>query len=308
MGIIKRFDSMDNINPVKHMVEQQKANKYFRLGSDVSVTELLNGPRIVQLANRFPDKLKKDTIDSSLPAMLGTSVHDLFERYLRQYNVAHPGSYLLERRMLTVVKAHSGRLIRIAGRFDILERGNVLWDIKQTSTFKFVKGNVDDFEKQLNIYAYMLSLDGIKVKQVKILAVFPNWDKWERQRQGGTYPPNKMTAYEFELWPFEESKQFFEDRVNLHDAASVLPTDKLPKCTDSEMWAQPTKWAVYKDKTARKASRLLTSEQEAKDYVDDMKDSALAIIKKRPGKRTRCEDWCRCAPVCDQYADYLKGL
>lgn len=308
MGILKRIDKMEDINPLRHMIEQQQASKYVRIGSDMSVTELIDTPRVVQLKNRFPQQLKTDTIESTLPALLGTSTHDMFERYLRQYNVANPGTYLLERRMLIVKEAHSGRLIRVAGRFDILEREKVLWDIKQTSTFKFVKGNVDDFEKQLNIYAYMLELDGIKVNAVKILAVFPDWNKWERQRQGGSYPPNKMTAYEFELWPFKDREQFFMDRLNLHDDASVVPDDQLPLCSDKDMWAQPTKWAVYKDGNSQKASRLFVSEQEAIDYRDGMKDSADAIIKERPGFRTRCADWCKCSPVCDQYQAYLKTI
>jgi hypothetical protein len=308
MGILKRYDNMDDINPVKHMIEAQKANKYVRIGSDLSVTEMTNSPRIVQLANRYPDKLKKDTIESSLPALLGTSTHDMFERYLRAYDVAHPNTYLLERRMLTVQEAASGRLVRVAGRFDILERRHILWDIKQTSTFKFVRGNVDDFEKQLNIYAYMLQLDGIKVDTLKILAVFPDWNKWERQRQGGSYPPNKMTAYKFELWPFKERHDYFVDRINLHDAASVVPDDQLPLCTDEDMWAAPTKWAVYASKQARKASRLFEDKADALAYVNNMQDSATAIIRERPGKRTRCADWCKCSPVCQQYKDFLKQL
>lgn len=307
MGILKRIDKMEDIAPLRHMIEQHRASEYVRIGSDLSVTEMINNPRIVQLANRFPDKLKKDTIDSSLPALLGTSTHDMFEKYLRKHDVANPGSYLLERRMLTVQKAQSGRLVRVAGRFDILERKQILWDIKQTSTFKFVKGNVQDFEDQLNIYAYMLENDGIKVDKIMILAVFPNWDKWERQRQGGTYPPNKMTAYEFELWPYDKRRRFFIDRVDQHDAASVLPTEQLPKCSDEDMWAAPTKWAVYKDERAKRASRLFDDKQEAIEYTLDHELSS-AVVKMRPGKRVRCDDWCKCSPVCDQYQEYLKNL
>jgi hypothetical protein len=274
----------------------------------MSVTEIINHPRITQLAQRFPDKLRQDTIASSLPAMLGTATHDMFERYLRSYDVANPDTYLCERRMLTVVKCKSGRLKRIAGRFDMLERGKILWDVKQTSTFKFVKGNVDDFERQLNIYAHMLSLDGIYVDAVKILAVFPDWNKWERQRQGGTYPPNKITAYEMELWDPDQSKDYFEERVNVHDEASVLKTEDLPKCTDEDMWAQPTKWAVYKDAGSRRASKLCDSRAEAESFIKSMKGATSNThIKKRLGTRTRCADWCRCAPVCDQYQTYLKN-
>lgn len=306
MGILKRIDNMEDIAPLRHMIEQHRADKYIRIGSDMSVTELINSPRIVQLANRYPDKLKKDTIESSLPALLGTATHDMFERHLRQYDVAHPNSYLVERRMLTVHQAQSGRLVRVAGRFDILEREHVLWDVKQTSTFKFVKGNVQDFEDQLNLYAYMLAKDGIMIDKLMILAVFPNWDKYERQRQGGTYPPNKMTAYQFELWPFDKREQFFDDRVNVHDAASVLPDDQLPLCTDDEMWATPTKWALLASKNAKRATRLFDNKQDAIDYQTEH-DMPSSIIKERPGTRIRCENWCKAAPVCDQYKEYLKN-
>jgi len=305
MSIIKIYDKMDEINPLKHAMEVHWNKERVRLGVDFAVTEIIDHPRPAQLKKRFPAQLRQDTIETSLPALLGNGTHDVFEKLLRDYNTIHPQTYMVERRLLTTLMVNN-KMIRIAGRFDILESQTILWDIKQTSTNKFKYGDGTDFENQLNIYAYMLHLDGINVTSVNALCIFPDWNGYEYSRSGNSYPPNKVTGYQFTLWPIETQKDFFERRVQLHVEASELNDDALPECDREDMWAKPDVWAVYKDADAKRA-KLYKDQTQASLYLDTLKkENDSAYLTLRPGRRTRCETWCSAAPLCSQYKEYLK--
>ena len=168
MGIKKRYDNMEDINPLKHAMEVLWNRERFRLGADLVVTEIIDHPRPVQLKKRFPNNLKQDTIQTSLPSLMGNGTHDIFERLLKDYNLINPNTYMVERRLLTAIQV-GNKIVRIAGRFDILEKQNILWDIKQTSVNKIIRNDLSDFEAQLNIYAYMLHLDGISINSINII-------------------------------------------------------------------------------------------------------------------------------------------
>ena len=73
----------------------------------------------------------------------------------------------------------------------------------------------------------------------------------------------------------------------------------IPLCTDEDMWKKEDKYAVMK-KNRKTALRVLSSEEEAREYVSNI-DGKLEIVK-REGECSRCVgNYCGVADFCDQY-------
>ena len=303
MPIINSIGELDNIDPIKHAMDRYEGRSYVRIGSDMSVTEIIDSPRVVQLRQRHPDKLLPSVAKGTSSALLGTAVHDAIQKPLREHDLLNPGSWLVERRLLSVMQCDSGRIVRVAGRFDMLQDRHILWDIKRTSTFKFRSGKTDDFEKQLNIYCHMLRQDGINIDEAWILANFKDWNVKDATKFGVNYPPGELVAYQFGLWSPADQRSYFEDRVNAHDAASVCPDQSLPKCTPDETWARASRWTVRKDLSSPRATRVFDEKHEAESFALE-KNIPPDNIKERLGYRTRCEEWCKCRDICSQYAEF----
>lgn len=270
-----------------------------RFGNDYSVTEIIDSPQAIQLKRRYPTQLKADKIINALPAFIGHAVHDRFERILRAYSKTNR-KYEVERRLHDYIMHR-----RLAGRLDMLQTLNILWDVKVTSAWKLVLGDITDWETQLNIYAKMLRKDGIKVKSLRILAIFLDWKK-HLALKDPKYPQSRILEIEVDLWAPKVQCLFIKDRLQLHIDAEKISSDLLPACTDAEMWSEGTRYAVYKDNKAKRAYRLLEDYKQAWGMAKGLGKNAY--VQKRIGGRKRCDQWCSAASVCRQYGKYLKEV
>ena len=153
-------------------------NKYVRIGSDVSVTELMMPPQIVHLRDRYRPQITSADLNMEIPAMTGTALHGAIQRYLR-IEASVTGRWLIERKMCAVIDGY-----RVAGKFDALRELKHLYDIKTTKVWKYIFGGVTEFEHQLNMYDYMMYLDGYTdIKTLTIMFIFGDWSPgkvWEK--------------------------------------------------------------------------------------------------------------------------------
>lgn len=291
---------------------------YHNLGADYSVTDLITSPRYVQLKKRHwkdIDDLRQEefrehplkVIKKQLPSIRGTAIHDLLEKYTwRVISRSDDPDYKVERRLWDRLY---GR--RISGKFDAYYRGSVT-DYKTTSVWKVFLDDIDDWIAQQNIYAHLLRICGLHVEYLRVLAWFQDWDSFKAMKDGKRgYPPNEIMYYELPLWTLEETEEYVKERIEAHKDNEERPDDMLDNCTDKEMWTKDAVYKVFKVKPnpSVRSMKNASTREEAENWIKQKTIRGTEYrIEYFPGKRTKCEDYCQCAPFCNQYQDYLKGV
>lgn len=205
---------------------------YDRGKADISVTELINPPRIRILKKKYWLSLKVKA-SSLLNVTLGQTVHKAIQ------DATKTGAS--ERRLSIMVRDWV-----VSGGMDHYENG-ILSDWKTTNKWKTLyaeEGLIEEFEKQLNVYAQILREHKIPVTNAKIWAYFKDWNRGDLKRymrlgeifvpglkQG--YPEKEWLYFDLRLWDEAEAKAYLEERVRLHQEAESL----LPECPKEELWS-----------------------------------------------------------------------
>jgi len=254
------------------------------------VTTLIDSPRISQLKRLHYPKLAEDV--SQLPYRVwGSAVHEIMQK-------ATSNSYVPEERLSYTV---DGTLI--SGAIDLQFIGPEddavqIFDHKTTAAYGVTQGIKPEWERQINVYAYLIrQAKGLKVRSASVIAWIRDWRQSDADVREG-YPPAPIHEMPVHLWAEDEQDRYVEGRVRIHNNAEVQADfDDLPRCTDEERWAQPTKWAVHKSKNKR-ALKLFDVEVDAQTFAGESEDRNIQV---RPGRYVRCESWCAVAPFCDQY-------
>jgi len=278
-----------------------EANPYHNYGSNYSATTLIMPPRITQLELRHNFEAKRD-VESLFASFMGTAIHNHIERRLW---VDKPEDLKIEWRLVD-------RLLdrKISGQPDIMSvNDRQIFDIKTTSVWtpfytrkKGIASGVKlEWEQQLNIYAYLAELEfGFKFDELYVMTFYRDWsDKTPTPFKD--YPESFSELLKVRVWSFEEQKAFVHDRLALHIEAESLPDDRLPHCTEEEVWAKGSTYAVVK-KGAKRALRVFDTMAEA---VKAQKRHPGTNIVTRHGQRVRCERYCDVAPFCSQYQGHL---
>jgi hypothetical protein len=273
--------------------------QYSKGKANMSVTELLNSPRIVQLKRKHWEDLTEDAADM-VWSIFGTAIHNILEH-------GKGDTHVVEERIHVELDG-----MRISGAIDlqeISEDGITVSDYKTTSAWAAMQEK-KDWHNQLNSYAYLVEkAKGIPVTKLQIVAIVRDWSRREAQHKEG-YPKAPIVVIDIPLWPFAEREAYVRSRISLHgDALFEMETDgEMPNCTSEEMWEKQTTYALKKDGNVRAKSVHDTSE--AADTAlaaatEKAKKSEKFLIEVREGGRTRCESFCQVAPYCQQHQTYL---
>jgi len=273
--------------------------QYSKGKANMSVTELLNSPRIVQLKRKHWEDLTEDAADM-VWSIFGTAIHNILEH-------GKGDTHVVEERIHVELDG-----MRISGAIDlqeISEDGITVSDYKTTSAWAAMQEK-KDWHNQLNSYAYLVEkAKGIPVIKLQIVAIVRDWSRREAQYKEG-YPKAPIVVIDIPLWPFAEREAYVRSRISLHgDALFEMETDgEMPNCTSEEMWEKQTTYAIKKDGNVRAKSVHDTSE--AADTAlaaatEKAKKGEKFLIEVREGGRTRCESFCQVAPYCQQHQAYL---
>ena len=268
---------------------------YTKEGANMSVTELLGSPRIVQLKRRHWDELEQDASEM-VWSLFGTAIHHILEHGKAE-------NHVIEQRLHAKVDGW-----HISGAIDlqvITPEGIEISDYKTTSAYKVMAGSMD-WEEQLNIYAYLVeSQKKVPVTKIQIVAIVRDWSAREAAYKEG-YPKAPIVVIDIPLWPFENREQFIRDRITAHsDATFAQETDEeLPECTPKDMWERPRSFAIMKDGGVR-AKSVHASKEEAEKAWAEIKDYTKYKIIERPGERVRCAGYCQVSKFCSQYQQFL---
>jgi hypothetical protein len=254
---------------------------YSRGKSDMSVTQLIDSPRIVKLKEQHKDEITSD-ISDEIWRLVGSALHLIAES-----NTG--GTEKAEERIFSEVGG-----ITISGGIDMQRTSdgrNVIGDYKFTSSYSVISGKIE-WERQLNCYAWLVEKEkNISVDGLEIYAIVRDWNKRKVGERG--YPIAPIVKVPVNLWPFEVRDQYVKRRVLIHTTAT-----ENTLCSDEEMWRSDTKWAVVNPKLKR-ALKVCNTEEEA---INVSKSKAGSGIERRDGRYVRCEgNYCSVSQFCSQY-------
>ena len=267
---------------------------YSKGKAHLSVTQLLNSPKIVALTKKFEEEIEQDASDM-VWSIFGSAVHNVLEH-------GKDENHIVEQR---IHKEYEGW--NISGAIDLQVVNPDGIDVKdyKTTTVWAVMNEKIEWEVQLNIYAGLVEdVKKIPVRSVGIVAIIRDWNRRESTTREG-YPEAPIKELPIRLWSKEERDAFISNRIALHSACEfAIETDgELPDCTPEEMWEKSTVWAVRKIGNKR-AHSLYETEELATEALKDLGDKYEMEVRK--GERTRCTNFCPVNTWCTQYKTYVK--
>jgi hypothetical protein len=277
------------------VVDALTHSDYTRGDSDISVTQLIDSPRIARLQREHADEQTKDAVDF-VWSRFGTSVHTMFEESLK----ATGSDVITEERLFTETQGWS-----LSGAIDaqeVSDDGVIISDFKVTSAWSVIYGK-SSWNTQLNVYAYLVrKAKGQTVKKLQIVALLRDWVRSKAQ-QGGEYPTAPIVVLDIPMWSEAEQDAYVESQIKKHMEATN--TDQpLIFCTSEETWQKDTVYAVMK-RGRKSAVKLYKTEAEAEERAE--KEGSNHSVEVRKGEKTRCKgDWCGVSKWCDQYQSEAK--
>jgi hypothetical protein len=272
------------------LVRAIEANWYSGHGEQrfASVTELLKPTKLAILGRRYGKEIAQDASDM-IWTMMGSAMHKVLEAGEDMNSLAE------ERIAVKIDEA------LITGGVDFYEDG-VITDFKFTTVWSYHSASRKrEWEKQLNMYAYLYRSMGFEVNALQVVAIFRDWSK--RRCEAEANYPKQVETIEIPLWDEQQTLAFMRSRIADLRAAAELPDDLIPECSREERWQSETQYAVFKA-DGKRALRVFTSRDEADAYIREHKDAAQLQIVIREEAAKRCLDYC---PVKD-YCHYYRGL
>lgn len=273
---------------------------YSKGKANLSATELINSPRIVQLRKAHEAEVEYD-VSEMVWSIFGTAIHGVLEH-------GKDDNHIVEQRVYSIIDGWT-----VSGQMDlqeVFEDGIVISDYKVTGAWS-VMNEKQDWHNQLNVYAWLIArAKGIPVKGAQIIAIIRDWSAREAQTKD-SYPPSPIATIDIPLWSYEEQEAYVKNRLSLHNDAYFAhhAGGDMPLCTTDDMWEKPMMYAVRKDGNVRAKSVHDTREfaQQALEQAQaKAKKGEVFLLEVREGERTRCKSYCQVSQFCDQYQTYLK--
>lgn len=267
---------------------------YSRGDSEISVTEILSPPQLVQLRRRHAEDIEEDAADR-VWSLFGSACHNILQH-------GKDENHIVEERLFTTFEGW-----RISGQIDLQEiqpDGTlVISDYKVTSAWA-VQQEKTEWVDQLNMYAWLVeTTKSVSVSGLKIVGIVRDWSRRDAANKEG-YPQAPIVVLDIPLWDHETREQFVRTRLNLHNEANFAAVSgKMPECTSADMWEKPTTYAVMKE-GGKRAKKVFAIKQEAEAFLAEQKGAHY--VETREGGRTRCESFCQVASFCDQWKNYRK--
>ena len=222
----------NNFNLPQFVVDALTYSDYSRGNSDISVTQLIDSPRIAQLQKQFADQQSRDAVDF-VWSRFGTSVHTMFEESLKGSDV------ITEERLFTETQGW-----KLSGAIDAQEvtpDGVIISDFKVTSVWSVVYDKTS-WHDQLNVYAYLVRKAKEKsVKKLQIVALLRDWARRKAENESN-YPQSPIAIIDIPLWSDEKQDKYVADQMNMHMDAEFHSAinETLIYCTPEETWEKPT--------------------------------------------------------------------
>jgi hypothetical protein len=312
MNKIQNETPLDEIHILKRVGEME--NERYKKSGDYSVTDIISPPRVVHLKKRY-GHLAKKTLDGSIASMLGTAIHEYFEKYLEFWCDKHDyDGYALEEQ---VQIERQGR--KISGRTDIRE-DTLLYDLKSIKVWKLIfDPNLVEFHEQQNLYRLLIKLClGVEIEQLNIIAIYKDWQEGNALRDRA-YPQQQVIEYELAKWSYVESEKFLDVKLAELIRCEELSDEDLPVCSRDERWerhpgGETIHYGILKNRKAKRATKVVRGGtlDEALVVARGMKGMTTdSVIEIRYALPKRCQKYCDINESCSFYkhwcAKHKKG-
>ena len=280
----------NNHNLPQSFVNFARNDKYSKGLSDISVTTLIDSPRVRLLREAKSSEMTSDAADMIWP-LFGTAVHHILE------SASEDEGVILEERLYATV---NDWILSGAVDHQKVEGNSIsITDYKVTSVWSVIHGKIE-WEQQLNCYAFLSQKNkGMKVKSLQICAILRDWNRREAERRED-YPQAPVILVDIPLWPDTKRIDYIKERVAMHQDAQINYdlAQAFPPCSDEERWKRGEAWAVKK-KGNKRAQRVFDNEASAGEF---MKDKENLEVEHREGEYVRCKgDYCGVANFCSQF-------
>lgn len=254
----------------------------------LSVTSLIDSPLIRQLRIRHWEKLEQDASDL-LWVLLGQSVHSVLDRVSDHQR-------LKEERLTALIGGYE-----FSGKPDLYDGDtHVITDYKVTSVWAYIFGK-EEWDKQLNCYAWLLRKLGFQVDGLKIAMILRDWSS--SKAGDNEYPAIPFVQRLVPDWGFEAQEKYVLERLALHSSAEGKADKDIPVCSPTERWQSKTTYAVKK--AGRKtALRVLDSLELAEKWKSENSGDSVEI---RQGTDRRCTEYCSVKQFCPYWQANYKG-
>ena len=288
---------------------------YSKGAADISVTSLIDSPRVRMMKDHYKNEISFDVIDN-IWALFGTAVHHILES-------AKSETLIKEERLFVDIDGWT-----LSGAIDqqeVDDDGINIIDYKVTSVWSVIYDK-SSWHEQLNCYAHLIEMNKDKpVKSLKICAILRDWQQRDA-RNKDNYPQAPIVLVDIPLWSFAERDVYVRSRMALHKAASdmanltrqtIEPLDKkftpygdelpvdayFPQCSDEERWTQPEKWAIML-KGRKKAAKLCETKEQAEHIMATEDFKGKPYLEHRKGEPKRCTgNYCSVADICHQWKE-----
>jgi hypothetical protein len=274
-------------------VDFARGDKYSKGDADISVTTLIDAPRVNILKQQRTNEIEVDVVDMIWP-LLGTAVHHILD------GAAPRGNVTTEERLNATINGWV-----VSGQIDHQEEADGLTyisDYKVTSVWSVIYGK-EDWVRQLNCYAQLVRMvKGKKVGGVRIIAILRDWQRREAMLKPD-YPQSPVVPVDIPLWDETQATAYMEERVHLHQDAQMIwdTREAVVECSDEERWTKPDTWAVVK-KGNKRATKVFDTGADAVSWMKSQNMTANTHeVQLRKGGRTRCENYCSVADFCTQW-------
>lgn len=291
------------------IVNAVKRDPYDRGDADMSVSEIIDSPRVKALHWAHDAEIEED-VAGRLFSLFGRATHQILEWGADKGQVA-------EERLFHTVDV-GGVKITYSGAMDLQDRGEDgigIKDWKVTTVWAF-QAEKPQWMYQQNCYAHLVRnaqwaeqwIKGKKVryehkpqevKSLQIGAILRDWSASKAKRDPG-YPQAPMQMLDLPLWEPEKAEDFVMHRLRLHIKARSrhFAGLELPECSPEERWQDEPEYAVKKP-DGKRALALYQTKDEALAHVNDA--NVPLVIETRGGEPRRCTDWCKVNKFCTQY-------
>lgn len=269
------------------------SDDYKRGDADYTATELIRPSRILALRRRHESDLEEDVSDR-VWALSGQARHVVLERIAR----TNPERYIVEKRFEAVMPGGK----TISAQLDLYDKDTkILYDWKETSVWKFMLGDTEEWEQQANINLYGLRMNNIFPVAIKNIAILKDWKKrMARFGRDKDYPKCAIHICNLRSWTVGEQQAYILGRIAKHEAELNNP----PVCTKKERWQRDATFAVMR-KDRKRAVKLCMSRDQAEAVMMEYMRNAPPwetkqyYIEERAAEPVRCLDFCEVQLFCD---------
>jgi hypothetical protein len=296
----------------------------------ISATSLMKPLRHILL----PPRMEKDDaqpmdVEDFIPRALGNSLHNSIEKaWTQSYaqslrKMGYPDSVIhririnpedvvldvvpdiipiyLEQRAFREIDGFT-----IGGKFDLVTEG-VVQDTKSTSAYTWLHDRGDDsYQLQGSLYRWIDAAQPrpkITEDYMRVNFIFTDWQK-AQARANPKYPQHRIEHKEIPLLSLAETEAWVRAKLALIQKYKDTPEERLPECTDVELWRSEPVYKYYADatKTTGRSTKNFATLAEAYAFQSDRGGGGVLLTV--PGEPKRC-GYCPAFNICKQKDRYF---